>query len=70
METAQRASLARMRTERDPGPVRGTLDALAQAARGTDNLLPKILEAVRAKATLGEISKTLRGEWGTFDRSA
>jgi methylmalonyl-CoA mutase N-terminal domain/subunit len=70
MEKAQRASLARMRAERDPATVRGTLDALAEAARGTENLLPRILDAVRARVTLGEISRTLRGEWGTYDRSA
>jgi methylmalonyl-CoA mutase N-terminal domain/subunit len=70
MEAAQRTNLSRMRAEREAGPVRDSLDALAQAARGTDNLMPKILDAVRARVTLGEISQTLRGEWGTFDRSA
>jgi methylmalonyl-CoA mutase N-terminal domain/subunit len=70
MEGAQRASLAQMRAERDPVPARATLDALAAAARGTENLMPRILDAVRARVTLGEISRTLRGEWGTFDRSA
>jgi methylmalonyl-CoA mutase, N-terminal domain len=46
--------------------VTSTLSALAEGARGSENLMPLILNAVRAMATLGEISDTLRGEWGTF----
>jgi methylmalonyl-CoA mutase, N-terminal domain len=45
---------------------RETLDALAAAAGGTDPLMPRILTAVRARATVGEISDTLRGVWGVF----
>ena len=46
--------------------VRATLDALRQAAAGTAPLMPPILEAVRARATLGEISDTLRTVWGVY----
>jgi methylmalonyl-CoA mutase N-terminal domain/subunit len=45
---------------------RASLDALAAAARGTDALMPSLLAAVRARATVGEISDTLRGVWGVF----
>jgi methylmalonyl-CoA mutase N-terminal domain/subunit len=38
---------------------------LEAAARGRDNLMPRILEAVEARATLGEISDRLRGVFGT-----
>jgi methylmalonyl-CoA mutase N-terminal domain/subunit len=37
---------------------------LEDAARGTDNLLPPIIEAVRAYATTGEIADRLRATWG------
>ncbi|MEX2295656.1 MAG: methylmalonyl-CoA mutase family protein, partial [Gemmatimonadota bacterium] len=43
------------------------LAALSQAAEGAGPLMPHILDAVRAMATLGEISHTLRRVWGTFD---
>jgi len=46
--------------------VRATLDALQQAAAGTDQLMPVIIEAVKARATLGEISDTLRSVWGVY----
>jgi methylmalonyl-CoA mutase N-terminal domain/subunit len=40
------------------------LDAVETAARGTDNLLPPIIEAVKARATLGEICGRLRRVFG------
>jgi methylmalonyl-CoA mutase N-terminal domain/subunit len=47
--------------------VRATLARLADAARaGTAPLMPAILDAVRARATLGEISDGLRREWGEY----
>ncbi len=70
MEAAQRRGLVTLRNAREAELVRASLDALAEAARGTQNLLPRILDAVRAKVTLGEISHALRRVWGTFDRSA
>ena len=38
-----------------------------EAARGSENLMPPIVRAVKAECTLGEISDVLRAEWGTFD---
>jgi methylmalonyl-CoA mutase, N-terminal domain len=43
---------------------------MTDAARGEAILMPRILEAVRAMATLGEISDTLREAWGTFKPGA
>jgi methylmalonyl-CoA mutase N-terminal domain/subunit len=57
------------RSERDARPWRAALDNLERAAAGSEQLMPSIIEAVRARATVGEISDTLRRVWGTF-RSA
>lgn len=62
----QRAELARVRASRDSGRVAATLADLREAARGSDNLMNPILEAVKACATLGEICGVLRDEFGTF----
>ena len=43
------------------------LDRVRAAARGSENLLPPMIDAVKAGATLGEISDGLRAEWGMFD---
>jgi methylmalonyl-CoA mutase N-terminal domain/subunit len=60
----QAAKLAALRDRRDSDAVTAALDALEAAARGTDNLMPHILTAVEAYATLGEISDTLRRVFG------
>lgn len=62
----QAERLARARAARDPGAVAAGLAALDQAARGTAPMMPPILAAVRARATLGEISDVLRRAWGTY----
>ena len=62
----QKASLQRLRAERDNAAVERTLAALKKAAGGTDNLLPYILEAVRVYATLGEICDSLRQVFGEY----
>ncbi len=62
----QQARLARVRAERDVARLRAALNALAEAAGGTENLLPRILECVRAYATVGDICQTLRSRWGTY----
>ncbi len=58
--------LQRVRRERDNVRVGETLTALEAAARGTENLMPFILEAVRAYATLGEICDVLRRVFGVY----
>jgi methylmalonyl-CoA mutase N-terminal domain/subunit len=64
VERAQRQALAQVRSRRDNGAVERSLARLRQAAQGTGNLMPHILEAVRAYATLGEISDVMRGVFG------
>ena len=66
LEQSQRAQLARVRAERDDAEVRARLEAIREAARGTENLMPRIIDAVKAMVTLGEISDALRAEWGTY----
>ncbi|MFQ6111076.1 MAG: methylmalonyl-CoA mutase family protein, partial [Nitrospinota bacterium] len=64
VEKEQRRSLSEVRARRDGTRVEGALSALERAARGKENLLPFILEAVRAYATVGEISDALRAVFG------
>ncbi|MCH7837215.1 MAG: methylmalonyl-CoA mutase [Chloroflexi bacterium] len=64
--SAQIERLRRLRAERDSEAVRATLARLNEAARGDDNLLPPILEAVKAYATLGEICGELRQVFGEY----
>jgi methylmalonyl-CoA mutase, N-terminal domain len=61
---AQAAKLARLRRDRDGAAVERTLSRLRETARGTDNLMPPIIEAVRAYATVGEMAGVLREVWG------
>jgi methylmalonyl-CoA mutase N-terminal domain/subunit len=63
----QAARLERVRRERDAGAVAGALDAMRRAAAGSDNLMPPILDAVRAQATLGELCDALRDVWGEWE---
>jgi methylmalonyl-CoA mutase N-terminal domain/subunit len=60
----QAAKLAALRDRRDNAAVTAALAGLEEAARGTANLLPRILHAVECYATLGEISDTLRHVFG------
>ena len=68
LETGQKERLERVRRERDDDVVRRTLTSVGSAARGSDNLLPPIVAAVKARATLGEISNVLREAWGEYRR--
>ncbi len=62
----QQARLAEVKATRDQRAVTGTLADVGVAARGTTPLMPPIIEAVRARATLGEISDVLRQAWGVY----
>ncbi len=66
LEAAQIARLTAVRTTRDGSKTRAALEAVAQAARGTDNLVPPILAAVKTRATLGEIADVLRNIFGEY----
>ena len=63
---AQLKRLRRVRAERDGAAVDASLRRLREAARGSESLMPPILEAVRAYATLGEMCGVLRQEWGEY----
>ena len=63
----QASKLSRLRHDRDNGAVQNALEELEQAARGSANLMPLILEAVRAYATLGEMCNVLRGVFGVYE---
>ena len=58
-----------VRRERDNGRVTATLERLRQAAHGAENLMPSILNAVKAYATLGEMMQVLKDEWGEYQAS-
>jgi methylmalonyl-CoA mutase N-terminal domain/subunit len=64
IENEQVARLAAMRARRDHDSHAAALARIDQAARGKENLLPLILDAVKSYATVGEISNVLRGVWG------
>ena len=66
----QCAKLAALKKRRDQSRVQKSLDALKRAAEGTENTMPRILDAVRAYATLGEICDALRGVFGSYQETA
>ena len=65
-ERRQVDRLESVRAERDDEAVEAALAAVRDAARGDANLLPPIVDAVKAYATVGEISDTLREEFGEY----
>ncbi|MFY1651917.1 acyl-CoA mutase large subunit family protein [Solwaraspora sp. WMMB762] len=70
VEVEQRRLLAARKADRDDALVRRRLGDLVTAARGGDNMVPAMLDAVRAEATLGEICDALRAEWGVYREPA
>ncbi len=66
----QCARLEELRQKRDNEAVGSALEGLRQAARGTENMMPHILEAVRAYATLSEMTDVLRGVFGSYQEPA
>jgi methylmalonyl-CoA mutase N-terminal domain/subunit len=66
----QVARLAEVRASRDAGRVEAALAAVREAALGSENLMPALLDAVRALASVGEISGVLREAWGVFREPA
>jgi methylmalonyl-CoA mutase N-terminal domain/subunit len=55
-----------VKAERDRGKVDEALIALAEAAKGTENLMPHLVNAVKAYATVGEIVATFKSVFGTY----
>jgi len=70
VELEQRQVLTDRRKERDDAAVRTALDKMVAVARTDENMIPAMLDAARAEATLGEICDALRGEWGTYTEPA
>jgi len=66
VRVSQIEGLRRLKSERDNGRVTGILSELRKAAEGNDNLMPVILDAVKAYATLGEICDALREVFGEY----
>lgn len=63
----QQRSLARVRKERDSDQVKRALTRLSEEAKGSENLMPAIREAILAYATVGEITNALRKVFGTYE---
>ncbi|HUH08439.1 MAG TPA: methylmalonyl-CoA mutase family protein, partial [Egibacteraceae bacterium] len=70
VQEGQIAQLARVRAERDDAAVKQALNAVTAAARGTDNLLPVMREALRHMATVGEVCDALRAVFGQYRPTA
>ena len=66
IEVAQRDRLAKLRADRDATVVDKALDGLVVAAAGAGNVLYPMKDALRARATVGEVCDVLRGVWGTY----
>ncbi|TVZ05885.1 methylmalonyl-CoA mutase [Trebonia kvetii] len=66
IEADQRERLAVLRRERDNAAVTRALDELRTTADGTGNVLPPMREALKLRATGGEVAHALRDVWGTY----
>jgi methylmalonyl-CoA mutase N-terminal domain/subunit len=66
VEREQKRVLAHRRAARDQAAVDEALAQMVAAARGSDNIVPAMLDAARVEATLGEICDALRGVWGDY----
>ena len=69
IEQAQVERLRRLRARREAAPVRTALARVEEAARSSENLMPPILQAVEAYATVGEIADALRRVFGEYKES-
>ncbi len=64
------AHLAEHKRQRNADPVRAALSALSEVAAGEDNVMPALVDAARAGATVGEMCDVLRREFGEFREPA
>jgi methylmalonyl-CoA mutase N-terminal domain/subunit len=69
LERAQVARLTAFKRDRVAANVKDALARLEEAARGPENTMPRVLAAVEAKATLGEIADVFRGVFGVYQES-
>ncbi len=70
VETEQVRVLAERRSRRDEAAIATAIEEMLTAAREDRNMIPPMLEACRAEATLGEICDALRAEWGVYREPA
>ncbi len=70
VEREQVRLLAQRKTTRDEARVQAALEQMLLTARSDANMVPAMLEATRAEATLGEICEALRQEWGSYREPA
>jgi methylmalonyl-CoA mutase N-terminal domain/subunit len=70
IEREQNRALAARRAGRDQAAVDAALARMVQMARTSENMIPAMLDAARAEATLGEICGALRAEWGNYSEPA
>jgi methylmalonyl-CoA mutase N-terminal domain/subunit len=70
VETEQVRVLAERRAGRDEAAIARSIEGMLTAAREDQNMIPAMLEACRAEATLGEICDALRAEWGEYREPA
>src|SRR3954454_24849028 len=70
VEREQKTELAQRRQRRDDAAARAAVQRMVEVGRTEANMIPAMLDAVRAEATLGEICDALRAEWGTYTEPA
>ncbi|GAA2989351.1 methylmalonyl-CoA mutase [Streptosporangium longisporum] len=70
VEREQNRVLAERRAGRDQAAVDAALSEMVRVARSDGNMIPAMLDAARAEATLGEICDALRAEWGVYTEPA
>jgi methylmalonyl-CoA mutase, N-terminal domain len=70
VEVDQVRDLSARKAKRDLATVRAALDRMLEAGRTGENMIPSMLQACRAEATLGEICDALRAEWGEYREPA
>ncbi|RBY87193.1 methylmalonyl-CoA mutase [Blastococcus sp. TBT05-19] len=70
VEVDQKAELAGRRAARDDEAARAAVARMVEVSRTGENMVPAMLDAVRAEASLGEICDALRAEWGTYTEPA
>lgn len=70
VEKVQVAELADRKAGRDQAGVEAALARMVEVSRTSENMIPAMLDAVRAEATLGEICGVLKEEWGIYREPA
>ena len=70
VEREQKAELAQRRQQRDDDAARAAVQRMVEVSRTGANLVPAMLDAARAEATLGEICGALKAEWGGYTEPA